>query len=57
MVERHGVSYAHMDNAVLDLTQAILRAPTHTEQLRLFKGFAAIIRAGLEDEQAFVAGL
>jgi sterol 3beta-glucosyltransferase len=50
MVERHDVPYAHMDNAVLDVTQAILRAPTHTEQLRLFKGFGAIIRAGLEDE-------
>jgi sterol 3beta-glucosyltransferase len=50
MVERHGVAYAHMDNAVLELTEAVLRAPTWTEQRRLFKGFGAIIRAGLEDE-------
>ncbi|NVJ07344.1 glycosyltransferase family 1 protein [Myxococcus sp. AM001] len=50
MVERHGVPYAHMDNAVLELTEAVLRAPTRAEQRRLFKGFGAIIRAGLEDE-------
>jgi sterol 3beta-glucosyltransferase len=50
MVERHGVPYAHMDNAVLELTEAVLRAPTRREQRRLFKGFSAIIRAGLEDE-------
>ena len=50
MVERHGVPYAHMDNAVLELTEAVLRAPTRTEQRRLFKGFGQIIRAGLEDE-------
>lgn len=50
MVERHGVPYAHMDNAVLELTEAVLRAPTRAEQWRLFKGFGAIIRAGLEDE-------
>ena len=50
MVERHGVPYAHMDNAVLELTEAVLRAPTRAEQWRLFKGFGAVIRAGLEDE-------
>jgi sterol 3beta-glucosyltransferase len=50
MVERHGVPYSHMDNAVLELTEAVLRAPTRAEQWRLFKGFGAIIRAGLEDE-------
>lgn len=50
MVERHGVPYAHMDNAVLEVTEAVLRAPTLTERRRLFKGFGAIIRAGLEDE-------
>lgn len=50
MVERHGVPYAHMDNAVLELTEAVLRAPTRAAQRRLFKGFGAIIRAGLEDE-------
>lgn len=50
MVERHGVPYAHMGNAVLELTEAVLRAPTRREQRRLFKGFGAIIRAGLEDE-------
>ncbi|WP_338873059.1 glycosyltransferase [Myxococcus stipitatus] len=50
MVERHGIPYAHMDNAVLELTEAVLRAPTRAEQRRLFKGFGAIIRAGLEDE-------
>jgi hypothetical protein len=44
-VERHGVPYAHMDNAVLELTEAILRAPTRAEQRRLFKGFGAIVRA------------
>ncbi|NOJ91479.1 glycosyltransferase family 1 protein [Corallococcus coralloides] len=49
-VERHGVPYAHMDNAVLELTEAVLRAPTRAEQRRLFKGFGAIVRAGLEDE-------
>ena len=62
MVERHGVAYAHMDNAVLELTEAVLRATTWSEQRRLFKGFGAIIRAGLEDEwraaraQGFPAG-
>ncbi|WP_404364529.1 glycosyltransferase [Corallococcus coralloides] len=50
MVERHGIPYAHMDNAVLELTEAVLRAPTRTEQRRLFKGFGAIVRAGMEDE-------
>jgi sterol 3beta-glucosyltransferase len=50
MVERHGVEYAHMSNAVLELTEAVLRAPTVREQRRLFKGFGAIIRATLEDE-------
>ncbi|MBZ4409682.1 glycosyltransferase [Myxococcus sp. XM-1-1-1] len=50
MAERHGIPYAHMDNAVLELTEAVLRAPTRAEQRRLFKGFGAIIRAGLEDE-------
>jgi sterol 3beta-glucosyltransferase len=50
MAERHGIRYAHMDNAVLELTHAVLRAPTRAERLRLFKGFAAIIRAGLDDE-------
>lgn len=49
-VERHGVPYAHMDNAVLELTEAVLRAPTRREQRRLFKGFGVIVRAGLEDE-------
>ena len=50
MVELHGVAYAHMDNAVLELTEAILRAPTGAEQRKLFKGFGSIIRATLEDE-------
>ncbi|QAT83370.1 glycosyl transferase family protein [Corallococcus coralloides] len=50
MVERHGIPYAHMDNAVLELTEAVLRAPTRAEQRRLFKGFGAIVRAGMEDE-------
>ncbi|NVJ27549.1 MULTISPECIES: glycosyltransferase [Myxococcus] len=50
MVERHDIPYAHMDNAVLELTEAVLRAPTRAEQRRLFKGFGAIIRAGLDDE-------
>ncbi len=50
LVERHDVPYAHMDNAVLELTEAVLRAPTRAEQRRLFKGFGRIIRAGLEDE-------
>jgi sterol 3beta-glucosyltransferase len=50
LVERHDVPYAHMDNAVLELTEAVLRASTAAEQRRLFKGFGAIIRAGLEDE-------
>jgi sterol 3beta-glucosyltransferase len=49
-IERHGIDYAYMSNAVLELTEAVLRAPTRTEQRRLFKGFGAIIRAGLEDE-------
>jgi hypothetical protein len=39
-----------MDNAVLELTEAVLRAPTRAEQWRLSKGFGAIIRAGLKDE-------
>ena len=34
MVERHGVPYAHMDNAVLELTEAVLRAPTRAAQRR-----------------------
>jgi sterol 3beta-glucosyltransferase len=50
IAERHGVPYAHMDNAVLELTEAVLRAPTRAEQWRLSKGFGAIIRAGLKDE-------
>lgn len=50
MVERHGVPYAHMDNAVLELSEAVLRAESRREQRRLFKGFGAIIRAGLDDE-------
>lgn len=50
MVERHGVPYAHMGNAILELSEAVLRAPTRGEQRRLFKGFGSIIRAGLEDE-------
>ncbi|ATB46239.1 glycosyltransferase [Corallococcus macrosporus] len=50
MVERHGIPYAHMDNAVLELTEAVLRAPTRAEQRRLFKGFGAIVRASMEDE-------
>ncbi|MFP2895928.1 glycosyltransferase [Corallococcus sp. 4LFB] len=50
MVERHGIPYAHMDNAVLELTESVLRAPTRAEQRRLFKGFGAIVRAAMEDE-------
>jgi sterol 3beta-glucosyltransferase len=50
MIERHGVPYAHMDNAVLELIEAVLRATTGAEKRRLFKGFGPIIRAGLEDE-------
>lgn len=49
-VERHGVPYAHMDNAVLERTEAILSAASRREQRRLFEGFGAIVRAGLEDE-------
>jgi sterol 3beta-glucosyltransferase len=50
LVDRHGVPYAHMDNAVLELTEAVLRAPTGAEQRKHFKGFGAIIRAALDDE-------
>ncbi|WNZ63705.1 glycosyltransferase [Myxococcus sp. MxC21-1] len=50
LVERHGIPYANMDNAVLELTEAVLRAPTRAEQRQLFKGFGAIVRAGMEDE-------
>jgi sterol 3beta-glucosyltransferase len=50
MVESHGVSYAHMDNAVLELTEAVLRTPSRAEQWRLFRGFGSIVRAALEDE-------
>jgi sterol 3beta-glucosyltransferase len=50
LVERHGVSYAHMDNAVLELTQAVLSARSAREQRRLFRGFAPIIRRTLDDE-------
>ncbi len=50
MVERHGVPYAHMDNAVFELTQAVLRATTSKERRRLFNGFGATVRASLEDE-------
>ncbi len=50
LAERHGVPYAHMGNEVLELTEAVLQAPTRAEQRRLFKGFGAVIRAGLEDE-------
>lgn len=50
MVERHAVPYAHMDNGLLELTEAVLRAPTGAEQRRLFKGFGTLVRAALEDE-------
>ena len=50
MVERHGVPYAHMDNAILELTEAVLRANAAAERRRLFKGFQRIIRAALDDE-------
>ncbi len=50
LVERHAVSYAHMGNAILELTQRVLEAPSRAEQRRLFKGFGAIIRETLEDE-------
>jgi sterol 3beta-glucosyltransferase len=50
MVERHGVPYAHMDNGLLELTEAVLRAPTFAERRRLFKGFGTLVRAALEDE-------
>lgn len=50
MVEQHGVAYAHMDNAVLELTEAVLQAPTLRERRALFKGFGAIIRGTLDDE-------
>lgn len=50
MVERHDVPYAHMDNGLLQLTEAVLRAPTGAEQRRLFKGFGTLVRAALEDE-------
>jgi sterol 3beta-glucosyltransferase len=50
MAESHGVSYAHMDNAVLELTEAILRTSSRAEQWRLFRGFGSIVRAALEDE-------
>jgi sterol 3beta-glucosyltransferase len=39
-----------MDNAVLELTQRILRAPSLAAQRRLFAGFPTIIRSTLEDE-------
>lgn len=32
MAESHGVSYAHMDNAVLELTEAVLRASSRAER-------------------------
>lgn len=50
MVERHDVPHAHMDNGLLELTEAVLHAPTFAEQRRLFKGFGTLVRAGLEDE-------
>ncbi len=50
LVERHGVDYAHMDNAVLALSEAVLRAPSRREQRRLFKGFGAIVRSTMDDE-------
>jgi len=50
MVDRHGVLYAHMDNGLLELTEAVLRAPSGAEQIRLFKGFGTLVRAALEDE-------
>jgi sterol 3beta-glucosyltransferase len=50
MLDRHGIDYAHMDNAVLELTEAVLRAPSHREQIRLFKGFGTIVRGTMQDE-------
>ena len=50
MVERHGVPYAHMDNAFVELSEAVLGAPTRAEQRRLLAGFGAIVRAALDDE-------
>lgn len=50
MVERHDVPYAHMDNGVLELTKAVLSAPTGAEKWRQFKGFGALVRTALGDE-------
>lgn len=50
MVEAHGVPYLHMDNAFLELSQAVLGATSNAEQRRLIRGFGPIIRAALDDE-------
>lgn len=57
MVERHDVPYAHMDNAVLEQIEAMLRAPTRAEHRRLLKEFGPILRAELEDEWAAARAL
>ena len=49
-IERHGVTHAHMDNGLLELTQAILNEPSRQQQRQLFKGFGPAIRRALDDE-------
>ncbi len=50
MVERHDIPYAPMENGLLELTEAVLHAPTAREKRRLFKGFGKLIRVALDDE-------
>lgn len=50
LVDRHHVPYAHMNNAVFELTEAALRARTGAEQRQVMRGFGQAIRDALADE-------